>query len=196
MPNQIPPCPHCNNRSTFSQQHRNSEDKTRQSTHSAIFFDPNGQPVERQRVSCLRRNYPHYTYCAYCMKRRKNIYYSKINNQIQKFNFPKHPFLFEHYEMYDIYHAYQYRDDRIEIANSFGYQYISEATAKIYIKLRSVYHTGQILKITASSVRIELNMLGIKRNGPGGWNKGTNMGGRNIGTKERYLKLINERLEA
>ena len=99
--------------------------------------------------------------------------------------------------MYDLYHTYKYRDDRLEIAKSFGYQYISEATVKMYKKLKSIYHTGRVLKVTDSSIRSELKMMGIKRNGHGGWwNKGTNMGGKGIRTKKQYLKLINERLEA
>lgn len=195
MPTLLPSCPRCNNKTTFSCQRKEGDNKGT-NPHSAMFFDINGEPVERRKVSCLKSNYPHYTYCAYCTKRRKSIYYSKINNQIQKFDFPKHPFLLEHFEMYDLYHTYQYKEDRLEIAKSFGYQYISEATAKIYGKLKSINHTARILKLTAYSIRLELNMMCIKRNGPGGWNKGTSMGGKGIGTKEQYLKLINERLTA
>ena len=196
MPNLLPPCPNCNNRATFSCQQKEGNSKGT-NPHSAMLFNINGEPVERRRVSCLKHKYPHYTYCAYCTKRRKNVYYSKINNQIQKFDFPKKPFLLAHYEMYDLYHTYKYRDDRLEIAKSFGYQYISEATVKMYKKLKSIYHTGRVLKVTDSSIRSELKMMGIKRNGHGGWwNKGTNMGGKGIRTKKQYLKLINERLEA
>jgi len=196
MPNLITQCQHCDNRTTFSLQRKDDTNK-KLSTHSAMFFNSNGNPIKKRRVlqTYSKYDYFHYVYCDNCTKRRKDLYYSGIHNQIRQFNFPKKAFSYEDFEMYDAYHEYQYRNDRIEMARKFGCQYISEATARIYEKTKSVYHTGKALKLSSYSIRSELNMMGIKRNGPGGWNKGTDMGGRfNPDTKERYLKLINERL--
>ena len=194
MSNLISPCPNCNERATFSQQHKDGSNK-KLNTHSAEFFDTNGQSIERRRVllKYSKYDYPNYVYCTNCTKKRKDLYYSNINKQVKQFNFPKQAFLLEHFEMYDVYHRYQYRNDRMEIAKSLGYQYISEATAKLYKETRSIYHTGRILKITPCSVRVELNMMGIKRNRIGGrWVKGISGRWENIDTKEQYLKRTNK----
>ena len=193
LSNLISPCPNCSERTTFSQQRKDDSNK-KLSTHSAEFFDVYGQPVERRRVSqkYSKYDYANYAYCTNCTKRRKNLYYSDINKQVKQFNFPKRAFLLEHFEMYDVYHRYQYQNDRMEIAKSLGYQYISEATAKLYKETGSIYHAGRILKITPHSVRVELNMMGIKRNRAGGqWCKGISGRWKNIDTKEQYLKLTN-----
>ena len=196
MPNLIKPCPNCNNRATFSQQRKENEENKKLGTHSALFFNIYGHPVKRHRVlqKYSRYDYFHYVYCTKCTKRRKDLYYSDIYKEIRQFNLPKRPFLLVHFEMYDLYRLYQYRDDRLEMAKKFGYTYISETTAKIYGKLKSVYHTGRLLKLSPYSIRVELEMMGIKRNKLGGWNRGTGKSGRSPDAKEWYQKLIDERL--
>jgi len=199
MPNLIPPCPNCNNRATFSCQHKEARAGKTLNIHSALFFNIYGHPVTRHRVilvSHSKYNYYRYAYCTRCKKRRRDLYYSEIRNQIQIFNLPRKPFLLEHFEIYDIYRAYSYREDRLEMARSLGYQYISEATAKIYGKLKSVYHTGCILKLSPYAIRMELEMMGIKRNDLGGWNRGTGKSGRSVDIREWYKKLMDERLAA
>jgi len=163
-----------------------------------MFFNIYGNPAKRHRVflKYSKGYFYHHVYCARCTRRRKDLYVSDIYKQVRRFDLPQKPFLLEHFEMYDLYRLYQYRTDRIEMAESLGYQYISEATAKIYKKLGSVYHTGRILKLSPYIIRMELEMMGIKRNRVGGWNRGTGKSGRSVGIRGWYKKLMDERLAA
>lgn len=65
---------------------------------------------------------------------------------------------------------YYYKKDRLKIAKSLGYEYISECTAKLYAGLQSTAKVGEILGISATAVGVELKTMGIKLRSRGGNN--------------------------
>ena len=72
---------------------------------------------------------------------------------------------------------YKYREDRKEIAQKFGYKYISEATVEMYRKYRSTRKVSAILKVTSSAVLDELKRIGEPLQGRGGYHKGDRRSG-------------------
>lgn len=68
--------------------------------------------------------------------------------------------------------SYNWRAERLQVARSAGYPYISQHLIETYRKTKSQRITGQICGgISGRAVGIFLAMAGEPRNGPGGPNK-------------------------
>ena len=83
------------------------------------------------------------------------------------------------FKKYDKIRKYAYYNDRLELAKKLGYEFISEATVKLYKKHKSIRHVGRILNISGVSVGQEIKSIqkkyGIVKIGPrGGNHKGGN----------------------
>jgi hypothetical protein len=72
------------------------------------------------------------------------------------------------WEQFDNNYMYNYRNDRLKIAQELGFSYISEATVKLYRKFQSLNKVGKILEITGHTVGRELMAIGEPRRKRGG----------------------------
>jgi hypothetical protein len=72
------------------------------------------------------------------------------------------------WKQFDKDHKYSYREDRLEIARKLGYNFISEATVKLYRKYKSTKKVSTLLKISTAGVLTELKFLGEPRMSQGG----------------------------
>ena len=66
-------------------------------------------------------------------------------------NLPKH-----NWKLLDQNYNYYYHDNRIKIAHKIGYNFISEATIKLYRKHQSTIIVAKLLGLSAAGVRSEL----------------------------------------
>jgi hypothetical protein len=72
------------------------------------------------------------------------------------------------WENLDKIYKYAYRQDRLKIAKKMGYNFISEATVKLYRKYRSTNKVASILNVSTAAVLSELKSLGEPRMSRGG----------------------------
>ena len=72
------------------------------------------------------------------------------------------------WEQFDKDHKYSYREDRLGIARKLGYNFISEATVKLYRKYKSTKKVSAFLKISTAGVLAELKFLNEPRMSQGG----------------------------
>jgi len=76
------------------------------------------------------------------------------------------------YQSIDKQWQYQQRQDRLESARKLGFEYISEATVKVYRETKSSTKTGKLLGgLTSQAVCQFLSEIGEPRNPRGGWNE-------------------------
>jgi hypothetical protein len=68
------------------------------------------------------------------------------------------------FEELDDSYEFNYREDKMEISNCLGYDYISEAIIKEYFKLKSEKRVAGIFNLTEPAIRYQLKKWNIKRN--------------------------------
>ena len=72
------------------------------------------------------------------------------------------------WEQLDKQNNYKYFNDRLEIAKNLGYNFISEATVKLYRKHKSTTKVANLLKLSTAGVLSEIKKCGepkMKRGG-------------------------------
>jgi len=67
---------------------------------------------------------------------------------------------------------YNFRQDRLDAAESLGFKYISECTAILYFKHMSYNTVAKILKVSGEGINSELKRIGVKKQRRGGWRPG------------------------
>jgi len=60
---------------------------------------------------------------------------------------------------FDEWFRYSYRKDRLEIANAYGYDSVSEATAALYVELGSVMAVAEVFGMTGGAISNELRKM-------------------------------------
>lgn len=63
-------------------------------------------------------------------------------------------------ELDDRYKQAAFKQERLELAKSLGYSYISECTIDLYRKYKSCRKVGKILKISQTTVANQLKLYG------------------------------------
>ena len=63
------------------------------------------------------------------------------------------------FERFDSVHRYSYKEDRLKIANDLGFEFISEATVKLYKRYGSSRAVGKLIGLTGGGVIHELREL-------------------------------------